>query len=222
MAFPYLKPTATSSSGRGVLEFAFPHLDPTATKSSKRGEGEHVRLERRRAVAAVSLLRGAWLRGAAHEAQAPLPLLKGAAFETRTLLAEFVPRLAETALLVQVPFAQLGPWSRETAYEACVPAVEIVPWLRATAQDTLVPFTGTELSEYATDGEGARGFVTEAINAALLDRLATGTYEDPVKLTEVPPTVRSANGPGVPYRRRAVTCRCESYLAGARSGFRSG
>ena len=36
------------------------------------------------------------------------------------------------------------------------------------------------------------------------------------------PTVLSADGPGVPYRRRGVICLCERYLAGARSGFRSG
>ena len=56
-----------------VLELAYPHLTPTATTWSERGESEHVRLERRRAVAAYSLLRGAWLRGAAREAQAPVP-----------------------------------------------------------------------------------------------------------------------------------------------------
>ena len=63
--------------------------------------------------------------------------------------------------------------------------------------------------------------VTEAISAALLDRLVTGTQASCEK-TEVLPSVLSADGPGVPYSRRAVICRCGRYLAGARSGVRSG
>ena len=51
LAFPPLKPTATSWPGRSVLELAFPHLKPTATTWSEKGEGEHVRLGGRRAVA---------------------------------------------------------------------------------------------------------------------------------------------------------------------------
>ena len=47
-------------------------------------------------------------------------------------------------------------------------------------------------------------------------------HEHLAKQTERPPTVLSADGSGVPYRRRAVICRCRKYLAGARSGFRSG
>ena len=82
----------------GVLVLAFPHLKPTATTWSERGEDEHVRFGRRRAVAASSLVRDAWLRGAAREAQAPLPWLRGAAFEMRTPVAEFMPRLSGTAL----------------------------------------------------------------------------------------------------------------------------
>ena len=54
-----------------------------------RKEGEPVRLGGRHAVAAASLLRYAWLGGAARKAQALLPLLRGAAFETRTPIAEF-------------------------------------------------------------------------------------------------------------------------------------
>ena len=77
---------------------AFPHLKPTVTTWSERGEGEHVRLGRRRAVAAPLLLRDAWLEGAAREAQAPLPWLRGAALETRTPVAEFMLRLRGTAL----------------------------------------------------------------------------------------------------------------------------
>ena len=81
-----------------VLVLAFPHLKPTATTWSERGEGEHVCLGGRRAVAAVSLLRDAWLGGAVREAQAPLSWLRGAAFETSAPVAEFMPRLRETAL----------------------------------------------------------------------------------------------------------------------------
>ena len=91
LAFPHLKAIA-------ALELAFPHLKATATTWSERGEGEHVRFRGRRAVAAASLLRDAWLGGAAREAQAPLPWLRGAAFETRTPVAEFMPRLRGTAL----------------------------------------------------------------------------------------------------------------------------
>ena len=42
-AFPHLKPTATTWSGRDVLVLAFSHLKPTATTWSARGGGEHVR-----------------------------------------------------------------------------------------------------------------------------------------------------------------------------------
>ena len=77
LAFPHLKPTATSWPARSVLELAFPHLKPTVTTWSERGEGEHARLGGRRTVAAASLLRDAWLEGAAREAQASLPWLRG-------------------------------------------------------------------------------------------------------------------------------------------------
>ena len=73
LAFPQLKPTANSWPGRSVLELAFPHLKPTATTLSERGEDEHVRLRGRRAVAAASLLRDAWLGGAAREEQDSVP-----------------------------------------------------------------------------------------------------------------------------------------------------
>ena len=59
LAFPHLKPTATSWPARSALELAFPHLKPTATTWSERGEGEHVRLGGRPAVAAASLLHDA-------------------------------------------------------------------------------------------------------------------------------------------------------------------
>ena len=97
LAFPHLKPT-TSWPGRIVLELAFLHLKPTATTWSVRGQGERVRIGGRRAVAAASLLRDAWLGGAASEALAPSPWLRGAAFETRTPVAEFMPRLRGTAM----------------------------------------------------------------------------------------------------------------------------
>ena len=42
------------------------------------------------------------------------------------------------------------------------------------------------------------------------------------KQTEVRPTVLVADGPGIPYRRLPVICRCGRYLAGARLGFRYG
>ena len=98
LAFPHLKPTATSCPGRSVLELAFPYLKPTATTWSERGDGEHVRLGGRRAVAAAPVLRDTWLGGAVREAQAPLSRLRGAAFETRTPVAEFMPQLRGTAL----------------------------------------------------------------------------------------------------------------------------
>ena len=46
--------------------------------------------------------------------------------------------------------------------------------------------------------------------------------ENLAKQTEVSSTVLSVDGSGVPYRHRAVNCRCGRYLAGARSGFSSG
>ena len=98
LVIPHLKPTATSRPGRGVLELAFPHLKPTATTWLERGEGEHARLEGPRAVAASSMLRDACMRGAARDARAPLPWLRGATFETQPPLAEFMPRLRGTAL----------------------------------------------------------------------------------------------------------------------------
>ena len=91
---PLLSRANTGSSlakDLGVFVLAFPNLKPTATTWSERGEGEHVRLGGRRAVAASSLLRDAWLRGAAREAQALVPWLRGAAFETRPSVAEFMP-----------------------------------------------------------------------------------------------------------------------------------
>ena len=103
-------------------------LKPTATTWSERGEGEHVREGRRRAVAASSLLRDAWLGGAAPEAQTPLPWLRGAAFEMHPPIAEFMPRLRGTALLARVPVAELGPWPMGIAHDARVPVVEI--WTR--------------------------------------------------------------------------------------------
>ena len=88
---------------------AFPHLKPTATTWSGRGSGEHARLVERRAVAAASLLRGARVGEAAREAQAPLPWLRGVALEAGTPVAEFMPRLRGTVLGARVPFAEFGP-----------------------------------------------------------------------------------------------------------------
>ena len=161
MVFPHLKPTATSWPAGSVLGLAFPHLKPTTTTWSERGKSEHVRLGGRRAVAASSLLSDACLRGAAREAQAPVPWLRGAAFETRPPVAEFMPRLRETALLARVPFAELGPWPKGTAHEARVPFVEIGPGLRGPALATQVSFAGTAPREYATDCVGARGIETD-------------------------------------------------------------
>ena len=122
---------------------AIPHLQPTATTWSERGEGEHVRVGGRHAVAVSLLLRDAWLGGAAREAQAPVPWVGRAAFETRPPVAEFMPRLRGTALLARIPFAELGPWPMGTAHEARVPFVEIGPGKRGSALATQVPFTGT-------------------------------------------------------------------------------
>ena len=83
---------------KSVLELAFPHLKPTGTTWSERGESEHIRLKGRRAVAAASLLRDAWLEEAARKAQAPVPWLREAAIETHTPVAEFMPRLRVTPL----------------------------------------------------------------------------------------------------------------------------
>ena len=98
LAFPRFKPTATSWPGRSVLKLAFLQLKVTATTWSERGKGEHVRLRGRHAVPAASLRRDAWLGGVTREAPAPLPWLRGAAFEMRTPVVEFVPRLKGTAL----------------------------------------------------------------------------------------------------------------------------
>ena len=81
--------------------------------------------------------------GAAPEAQAPLPWLRGAAFETRPPVAEVMPRLRGTALLPRVPVAEIGPWLKGTALEARVPFVEFVPELRGTALAAQVSFDGT-------------------------------------------------------------------------------
>ena len=128
-----------------------------------------------------------WLGGAAREAQAPVPWLRGATFETRPPVAEFVPGLRGTALLARVPFDEFGPWPMATAHKARVPFVEIGPGLRGTALAMQVPFAGTARRKYATDGVGARELETEAICAALLDRLGEGARAS-----------RETNG-GVPY-----------------------
>ena len=47
-------------------------------------------------------------------------------------------------------------------------------------------------------------------------------HEHLAKQAEVLSTVLAADGSGEPCRRRPVICRCERYLAGARSGCRSG
>ena len=125
------------------LELAFPHLKPTTTTWSERGEGEHVRVRGRRAVATSSLLRNAWLRGAAREVQAPMPWLRGAAFKTRPPVTEFTPRLRGTALLARDPFDELEPSPMGTAHEARVPFVEIRPGLKGTALATQVLSAGT-------------------------------------------------------------------------------
>ena len=126
----------------GVLELAFPHLKPTATTRSER-EGEHVRVRGRHAVAAATLLRETWVGGAAREAQAPLPWLRGAAFETLPPVVEVMPQLRGTALLARVPVAEIGPWPKGTAPEARVPFVEFAPELRGTALAAQVPVDGT-------------------------------------------------------------------------------
>ena len=102
------------------------------------------------------------------ERRLPCHGLRGAAFETRPPVAEFIPRLRGTALLARVPFTELGPWPMGTAHEARVPFLELGPGLRGTALATQVPFASTAPCEYATDGEGARELETEAICAALL------------------------------------------------------
>ena len=84
-------------AGKKCLELASPHLRPTATTWSERGEGLHVRLGRRRAVAAASSPRDAWLGEVTRDARAPLPWPRWAAFETRTPVADFMPQLTGTA-----------------------------------------------------------------------------------------------------------------------------
>ena len=100
-------------------------------------------------------------------------MVEGAAFETRPPVVEYFPR--GTALSARDPFAELEPWPMGMAHEARVPFGEIGTRLWGTALATQVPFAGTALGEFATDGVGARGLETEAICAALLDRLAAGT-----------------------------------------------
>ena len=79
-----------------------PHLKPTATARST-GEGDaHVRGEGRPAVTAAMLLRYACLGGNAR-AQGPVPRLMGAVFGAPTAMAEFKPRLSETALERRFP-----------------------------------------------------------------------------------------------------------------------
>ena len=123
----------------GVLVLAFPQLKPTATTRSGRRGSEHVRVVARRAVEAASLLRGAWLGEAARKAQAPLPWLRGVALETRTPVVEFIPRLRRTALRARVPFAEFELRPTGTARGMRVPVVEMVPWPRGTAFEARVP-----------------------------------------------------------------------------------
>ena len=140
----FLKPPTDCHpwSKRNVFELALPHIKPTATTWSEREEGEHIRLGGRRAVAAASFLRDAWLGGEARIAQAPLPWLRGAAFVTRVPVAEFMPRPNGTALGPRYPFAELGPWPRGMSHKARAPFVGIVPWLRGTALVTRLCFAG--------------------------------------------------------------------------------
>ena len=70
----------------------------TATTWSGRDEGEHVRPGGPRAVAEASLLRNAWLGEVTLEAPDPLPWLRGASFETRTPVPDFMSRLKGAAL----------------------------------------------------------------------------------------------------------------------------
>ena len=81
--------------------------------------------------------------GAAPEAQAPLPWLRGAVFETRPPIAEFMPRLRRTAMLARVLVDELGPWPMGIAHDARFPFVEIRPGWRGTELATQVPFAGT-------------------------------------------------------------------------------
>ena len=131
LAFPQLKPTASSWSRRRVLGSACPHLKPTATTWSGREGDEYARLRRQRAVTAAIFLRDACL-GGARETQAPVPWLMGAASGACTLIAEFPPGLRETALEARIPFAELGPCPRGTSLEAHIPVVERVTWPRET------------------------------------------------------------------------------------------
>ena len=123
--FPYLKPTAATWSRRGVLELVFPHLKPIATTWSVRGRGEHVCLLQRRIGAAFSLVRGAWLGDAAREAQATLPWLRGAALETRTPVADFMPRLRGTALGARVNSSNLDHGQEERRTERVFPSSKL-------------------------------------------------------------------------------------------------
>ena len=87
----------------GVLVLAFPHLKPTSTAWSGRGGDEHIRVKRRRAVAASYIVARRVPGGGARTAQAPVPWLMGAAFGARTPIAEFMPRLKETAVETRFP-----------------------------------------------------------------------------------------------------------------------
>lgn len=66
------------------------------------------------------MLRSAWLRGAALDAQAFLPSLREAALEARVSVSKIDPWLRGTALKTRVPVAVIGPGLKGTALEARV------------------------------------------------------------------------------------------------------
>ena len=137
LTFPHLKSTATSWSEKVFRGSTVPHLKPTATSWSGRRGDEHIRVKRRRAVAAAILSRDACLGGGARKAQAPVPWLMGAAFGARTPIAEFMPRLRETEARFPSPNSDHGRGERR--WERV-----FLPLKKKTTLEALVPDAGTK------------------------------------------------------------------------------
>ena len=126
----------------GVFWLAFPHLKPAAASRSEISGDEPARVGEQRVVAAAFLLRDACL-GGAHEVQAPVSWLRGAALGACPPIADFEPPQGVTALGARVPVAELGPWSKGAALCARAPFVENEPWLGGGTLGALVPTAGT-------------------------------------------------------------------------------
>ena len=161
--------------------------------------------------------RDAWMGGAAREAPDPVPWLRGAAFETRIPVAEFMTAAEGNGTVSVGSFPRTRTMADgNRARGACSLRRNCTRIEGNRAGDT------GSLRRYCTvricdRRVGARGLEIEATCVALLDRLAAGKQASCE--TEVPRTVLPAGGSGVPHRRRIVICRCGKCQDGARSGF---